>query len=189
MKNPKNHCIIKPLKLNKHSNVYINMSQQLPVKIRTATISDLPDILYIINHSITNSTSDYRYDTINMEELERWYNQNHVFVAAMNNFVVGYATYSQFRERIGFQYSVEHSIYCHHDYQGKGIGRLLMNALIIHAKEQKIHTMVACIDSDNTNSIAFHKKLGFQQAGQMKEVGYKFGRYLDMTLMQLMLNE
>ena len=48
--------------------------------------------------------------------------------------------------------------------------------------------MVACIDNDNTNSIAFHKKLGFQQAGQMKEVGYKFGRYLDMTLMQLMLN-
>ena len=189
MKNPKNHCIIKPLKLNKHSNVYINMSQQLPVKIRTATIIDLPDILYIINHSITNSTSDYRYDTINMEELERWYNQNHVFVAAMNNLVVGYATYSQFRERIGFQYSVEHSIYCHHDYQGKGIGRLLMNALIAYAKEQKIHTMVACIDSDNTNSIAFHKKLGFQQAGQMKEVGYKFGRYLDMTLMQLMLNE
>ena len=73
------------------------MSQQLPVKIRTATISDLPDILYIINHSIKNSTSDYRYDTINMEELERWYNQNPVFVAAMNNLVVGYATYSQFR--------------------------------------------------------------------------------------------
>ena len=169
------------------------MSQQLPVKIRTATISDLPDILYIINHSITTSTSDYRYDTINMEELERWYNtrmihQHPVFVATMNNLVVGYATYSQFRERIGFQYSVEHSIYCHHDYQGKGIGRMLMNELIAYTKEQKIHTMVACIDSDNTNSIAFHKKLGFQQAGQMKEIGYKFGRYLDMTLMQLMLN-
>ena len=63
-----------------------------------------------------------------------------------------------------------------------------MNKLIIYAKEEKIHTMVACIDSDNTNSIAFHKKLGFQQAGQMKEVGYKFGRYLDMTLMQLIFN-
>lgn len=187
MKNPKNHCIIKPLKLNKHSNVYIIMSQQSPIEIRTATISDLPDILYIINHSITTSTADYRYDTISMEELEQWYNQHPVFVATMNNLVVGYATYSQFRERIGFQYSVEHSIYCHHDYQGKGIGRLLMNELIAYAKEQKIHTMVACIDSDNTNSIAFHKKLGFQLAGQMKEVGYKFGRYLDMTLMQLML--
>ena len=103
MKNPKNHRIIKPLKLNKHSNVYIIMSQQLPVKIRIATSSDLPDILYIINHSITTSTSDYRYDTINMEELERWYNthkihQNPLFVAATNKLVVGYATYSQFRE-------------------------------------------------------------------------------------------
>ena len=157
--------------------------------IRIATISDLPDILYIINHAIETSTSDYRYDTINMEELERWYNQNHVFVAAMNNLVVGYATYSQFRERIGFQYSVEHSIYCHQDYQGKGIGKLLMKELIITAKKQKIHTMVACIDGDNVNSIAFHEKQGFVHVGKMKEVGYKFGRYLDMTFMQLMLNE
>ena len=165
------------------------MSQQLPVKIRTVTISDLPHILYIMNPTITTSTSGYRYDTINIGELEQWYNtQEPVFVATIDDLVVGYATYSQFRERIGFQYSVEHSIYCHHDYQSQGIGRLLMNALIIHAKEQKIHTMVACIDSDNTNSITFHKKLGFQLAGQMKEVGYKFGRYLDMTLMQLMLN-
>ena len=63
-----------------------------------------------------------------------------------------------------------------------------MNKLIIYAKEEKIHTMVACIDSDNTNSIAFHKKLGYQHVGQMKEIGYKFERYRDMTLMQLMLN-
>ena len=169
------------------------MSQQLPVKIRTTTLSDLPDILYIINHSITTSTSDYRYDTINIVKLEQWYeerktNNEPVFVATINNLVVGYATYSQFRERIGFQYSVEHSIYCHQDYQGQGIGRLLMNELIIHAKEQKIHTMVACIDSDNTNSIAFHEKQGFVHVGKMKEVGYKFRRYLDMTLMQLMLS-
>ena len=169
------------------------MSQQPPIEIRTVMISNLPDILYIINHSITTSTSDYRYDTINMEEIERWYNthkihENPVFVATIDDLVVGYATYCQFRERIGFQYSVEHSIYCHHDYQGQGIGRLLMNELIIHVKEQKIHTMVACIDSNNTNSIAFHEKLGFQHVGQMKEVGYKFGRYLDMTLMQLILN-
>ena len=79
MKNPKNHCIIKPLKLNKQSNVYIIMSQQPPIEMRTATISDLPDILYIINHSITTSTSDYRYDTINMEELERWYNTHKTY--------------------------------------------------------------------------------------------------------------
>ena len=168
------------------------MSQQLPVKIRTATISDLPDILYIINNAIETSTSDYRYDTISITELHPWYeehktNNEPVLVAIMDELVVGYASYCQFRKRIGFQYSVEHSIYCHHNYQGKGIGKLLMKELIITAKKQKIHTMVACIDSDNANSIAFHKKLGFQHVGQMKEVGYKFGRYLDMTFMQLML--
>jgi len=169
------------------------MSQQPPIKIRPAIISDLPNILYIINHSITTSTSDYRYDTINITDLHYWYGErtkNHepVFVATMDNCVVGYATYCQFRERIGFQYSVEHSIYCHHDYQGQGIGSLLMNKLILFAKDQKIHTMVACIDSKNINSIAFHEKQGFLNIGQLKEIGYKFGEFLDMTLMQLMLN-
>ena len=112
------------------------MSQQLPVKIRTATISDLPDILYIINNAIETSTSDYRYDTISITELHRWYeerktNNEPVFVAIMDELIVGYASYCPFRKRIGFQYSVEHSIYCHHNYQGKGIGKLLMKELII----------------------------------------------------------
>ena len=168
------------------------MCQQPPIKTRIATISDLPNILYIINHSITTSTSDYRYDTINITDLHCWYEKrtkNHepVFVAVMNNLVVGYATYCQFRERIGFQYSVEHSIYCHHDYQGQGIGSLLMNELISFAKKQNMHTIIACIDSKNTNSIVFHEKHGFLNIGQMKEIGYKFGEFLDMTLMQLML--
>ena len=73
------------------------MSQQLPVKIRTVTISDLPHILYIMNPTITTSTSGYRYDTINIGELEQWYNtQEPVFVATIDDLVVGYATYSQF---------------------------------------------------------------------------------------------
>lgn len=162
--------------------------------IRAATISDLPDILYIINHAIDTSTSDYRYDTISITDLHRWYeerktNNEPVFVAIIDEIVVGYASYCPFRKRIGFQYSVEHSIYCHHNYQGKGIGKLLMKELIITAKKQKIHTMVACIDSDNVNSISFHEKEGFIHVGKMKEVGYKFGRYLDITLMQLMLSK
>lgn len=169
------------------------MSHEFIIKVRTANLSDLPHILYIMNHTITTSTSDYRYDKINILELEQWYNthmihKEPVFVATIDDLVVGYATYCQFRDRIGFQYSVEHSVYCHHNYQGKGIGRLLINELIVFAKEQKMHTMIACIDGNNTNSIAFHEKLGFQQVGKMKEVGYKFGRYLDMILMQLMLN-
>ena len=93
------------------------MSQQPQIKTRIATINDLPNILYIINHTITTSTSDYRYDTINITDLYCWYDErtkNHdpVFVATIDDLVVGYATYGRFRERIGFQYSVEHSIYC-----------------------------------------------------------------------------
>lgn len=169
------------------------VSQQPPIKTRIATISDLPHIVYIINHSITTSTSDYRYDIIDITNLQSWYeertkNNEPVLVATIDDRVVGYATYCQFRKRIGFQYSVEHSIYCHPDYQGQGIGSLLMKELILFAKKQNMHTIIACIDSKNTNSIVFHKKIGFQFVGQMKEIGYKFGEFLDMTLMQLMLN-
>jgi len=170
------------------------MSEVSDVKIRTALENDLPYILDIINDSIETSTADYRYDTINATDLKVWYknhiaNNEPVLVAEIGDVIVGYATYGQFRERIGFQYSVEHSIYCHNDYKGKGIGKLLMNELIAHAKNSKSHTMVACIDAENHSSIKFHEKLGFMNVGQMKQIGFKFNRFLDMAIMQLMLQK
>ena len=162
------------------------------IKIRIAEESELEFILDIINDTIETTTNDYRYDKINISGIKEWY-RNHiknaepVLVALLNNIVIGYATYSKFRDRIGFHYSVEHSIYCHRDYKYKGIGKLLMNELINYAKNNGKHTMIACIDSENKNSISFHEKLGFTYVGKMKDIGFKFNRFLDMIMMQLIL--
>lgn len=162
------------------------------VIIRNATKNDIQDILNIINYYINTSTNDYRYNKININELLNWQNNSiknnqPIIVATINNSIVGYATYNQFRNRTGFKYSVEHSIYCHHHYTNKGIGKLLMNQLFISAKNNNIHTMIACIDSNNEKSIHFHYQLGFTHIGQLKEIGFKFNQFLNMNLMQIIL--
>lgn len=166
----------------------------MEIKIKYAQENDLPFILDIINYTIETTTSDYRYENINNNDIVTWYNDHKnnnypIFVAVLGNLTIGYATYSKFRDRVGFQYSVEHSIYCHSDHIGKGIGKLLMKELINHARNNGIHTMIACIDNQNINSICFHEKLGFVTVGKMKEIGFKFNRFLDMTIMQLMLDK
>ncbi|PZU43082.1 MAG: N-acetyltransferase, partial [Sphingomonas sp.] len=82
---------------------------------------------------------------------------------------------------------VEHSVYVREGFSGKGIGKLILSELIEVAKKQKLHTIIGLIDTDNAGSIAFHEKFGFEKAGVLKEAGYKFEKWLDVQLMQLLL--
>lgn len=102
--------------------------------------------------------------------------------------VIGYASYGYWRAWDGYRYTVEHSVYVHKAMGGKGIGRLLMERLIKTAQEQGMHVMVAAIESGNLASILLHEKLGFTHNGKMTEVGCKFGRWLDLTFLQLKLD-
>ena len=102
---------------------------------------------------------------------------------------VAYGSYGIFRAWEAYKFSVEHSIYVQQDFQGQGIGKQLLIALVERAKKDGFHTMIAGIDADNEKSYAFHKKLGFVEVGKFKEVGYKFDRWLDLVFMQLMLDE
>jgi phosphinothricin acetyltransferase len=111
-----------------------------------------------------------------------------VIVADYNGVAVGFGSYGTFREKIGYQYTVEHSVYVAEAFIGKGIGKLLLSHLIQLAKDEGYHTMIGGIDAANTGSIAFHKKLGFVENGILKEVGFKFGQWLDLQFMQLLLN-
>ena len=104
-----------------------------------------------------------------------------------NEKVVGFGYYSEFRFREAYKYTVEHSVYVNKDFQGMKIGHLLMEKLIQLAKKQKLHTMIAVIDSENENSVKFHEKYGFKTVGIIKESGYKFDRWLDSVFMQLIL--
>ena len=162
------------------------------VKIRPATINDLPAILAIVNYSILHSTSNYNYDIQTIEIQNQWFfdkkKQNFpVVVAEINGLTIGYGTYGTFREKIGYQYTVEHSVYVSENYIGNGIGKLLLNELIDLAKTNGYHTMIGAIDADNSGSIAFHKKFGFKECGIIKEAGFKFGKWLDLLFMQLIL--
>lgn len=162
------------------------------ITIRRATESDLESILAIVNHSILHSTANYNYDVQTLGFQRQWFalkqQQNFpIFVAQYEQQVVGFGTYGAFREKIGYQFTVEHSIYVAPDQVGKGIGKKLMNELILQAKQQKIHTMIGGIDASNTYSIDFHKQFGFVECGIIREAGYKFDRWLDLQFMQLIL--
>jgi len=159
---------------------------------RKATTEDLPAILDIVNYNILNSSSIYDYAERSIEVMQEWFRdkQAHhwpVIVAIKDEAVVGYGTYGTFRFKEGYKYTVEHSVYVSPHHIGKGIGKLLLAELITQAKEQGLHTMIGCIDADNKGSIDFHKKFGFVESGILKQVAYKFDRWLDLQFMQLIL--
>ncbi|HEX8563387.1 MAG TPA: GNAT family N-acetyltransferase [Flavobacterium sp.] len=164
----------------------------MSVTIRAATIDDVPAILEIVNYSIINTTANYNYEPQTLEVQQQWFNGKiahgfPVIVAEDNAHVAGFGAYGTFREKIGYQFTVEHSVYVSEEKIGKGIGKLLLSELISDAKRQGYHTMIGGIDASNTSSIAFHAKFGFIECGVIKEAGYKFGRWLDLLFMQLIL--
>jgi len=111
-------------------------------------------------------------------------------VAVHNDKVVGYAYVSSYRPRPGYRYTVENSIYIHKDARGSGLGRLLLEDLITECEIRGYRQMIAVIgDSENLPSIAFHQKMGFELAGTIKSIGFKFGRWMDSVLMQRSLND
>jgi phosphinothricin acetyltransferase len=168
------------------------MSQSDNVIIRAAASTDLPQILEIVNHAILNTTSNYLYEAQTLADQARWFENKKskdfpIFVADINGTAIGFGTYGTFREKIGYQFTVEHSVYVAPDHVEKGIGKQLMRALIDSAKNEGYHTMIGGIDAANAGSIEFHKKFGFEETGVIKEVGFKFGKWLDLQFMQLIL--
>ena len=164
----------------------------MEITIRQANGNDLEAILEIVNYSILHTTANYNYDVQTLEIQTKWLQQKHeqnfpVIVATQDNEVIGFGTYGMFREKIGYQFTVEHSIYVAPHLIAKGIGKLLMSELIELATKQKIHTMIGGIDASNTYSIDFHKKFGFTECGIIREAGFKFDRWLDLQFMQLLL--
>ncbi|WXL25177.1 N-acetyltransferase family protein [Ectopseudomonas mendocina] len=161
--------------------------------IRDANEGDLEGILGIFNHAVINSTALWIERLSDLEERRVWLKQRNaagfpVLVAVANGEVLGYASYGTWRANEGFCHTVEHSVYVRDDQQGKGIGKALLLELIDRARADDLHVMVAAIESSNVASIALHQRHGFITTGQMPQVGRKFGRWLDLTFMQLTLN-
>mmetsp|Transcript_66996 Transcript_66996/g.131939 ORF Transcript_66996/g.131939 Transcript_66996/m.131939 type:complete len:170 (-) Transcript_66996:84-593(-) len=160
----------------------------MTVSIRDACMSDMSAVLEIFNEEIMNSTVLYVSTPHTLAMREAWFQERikdgyPVIVAVENNVVVAFGSYGSFRA--GYKYTVEHSVYIHKDHRGKGIAKLIMDWLIQHARKHDFHVMIGAIDTENKVSIAMHKKYGFVEVGLMKQLGYKFGRWLDVCFMQL----
>jgi L-amino acid N-acyltransferase len=160
--------------------------------IRPATQEDMTSVLEIVNYEILHTTAIWDYDVRTLPQqiaiLEEKNQKKFPFIVAIfEGKVIGFGTYGTFRFKIGYQFTVEHSVYVNKDFHGKGAGKLLLSELIAMAKAQKLHTMIGVIDSENTSSITFHEKFGFKTVGFIKESGYKFDRWLNSVFMQLLL--
>jgi phosphinothricin acetyltransferase len=164
------------------------------MNIRDATDADLPAIVEIFNHAVDNTTAVFSHIRVTRESRSEWVAARRaegfpVLVADNEGTVLGYGSYGGFRTFPGYRHTVEHSIYVAPDVQRRGIGRLLLGALVDDARARGFHAMIGGIDADNAASLALHAALGFEETGRLPEVGAKFGRWLSLVFMQLRLDD
>ncbi len=158
--------------------------------IRSAVDADLDAILVIHNDAIQHSTALWTDETVDRIDREDWLVSrtsagDAVLVAIENDQVAGYAAYAPWRAKFGYRHTVEDSVYIAEPFQGRGFGRSLLVELIEHARGAGHHVMLADIESGNAASIGLHESLGFVEAGHLREIGTKFDRWLDLTILQL----
>ena len=162
--------------------------------IRHATTADLPGILAIYNDVIATSTAIYLDEPVTLASREAWLadkeaNGFPLLVADEGGAIAGFGSYGHFRPFHGYRFTVEHSVHVAAAHRGKGLGRMLVQALLPLARAQGKHIMLGAIDGDNAASIRFHEQLGFVQTARMPQLGCKFGRWLDLVIMQRPLDE
>lgn len=151
-------------------------------------------ILDIFNEAIANSTALYDYQPRSLASMETWFATKQaggfpvIGIEDEAGQLVAFGSFGTFRAWPAYKYSVEHSVYVHQDHRGHGLGLQVMHALIEAARQRQVHAMIGAIDADNQGSIALHRRLGFSRVGTLPQVGFKFGRWLDLALYQLLLD-
>lgn len=161
---------------------------QVPV-VRPSTEADVPAMLEIYGYHIQHGLGPFDIEPLHPEELKRrrkamLKRRLPHLVAELNGAIAGYAYAAPFRKRPAYRYTVEHSIYVHKDFQGLGIGRRLLSALVDACTVAGCRQMVAVVDSANAPSLRLHESCGFEQAGILRSVGFKFGRWTDSVFLQ-----
>ncbi len=154
--------------------------------IRPAAPADAPQIADIWNHAIRETVITFNPVEKPVFEVVELVAKN-CLVWAEGDQVWGFARYFPFRGGEGYRFTVEHTIMLHHDAHGRGIGAKLMQALFLHAKEAGKHSMFAGCSAENAGAVQFHARLGFEEVATLPEVGFKFGRWHDLVLMQKIL--
>jgi L-amino acid N-acyltransferase YncA len=160
-------------------------------KIRPAAGDDAEAIRAIRSDVIERSTAMWTTTPLTREDGEAWLAENlarrSAFVAESAGDVVGFANWAPWRPKDGYRYTVEDSVYLVAGHQGRGVGAELLRTLITGASDSGAHVMIACIEATNAPSVVLHARHGFELVGTAREVGTKFGRWLDLTMMSLAL--
>jgi L-amino acid N-acyltransferase YncA len=173
-------------------NPIYEKSERPAVKVRPAHSDDAEAVTGIRNHAIEHSTALWTRTPQSPGEGAAWLaahlDRGSAFVAEAAGEVVGFAVYGPWRAELdGYRHTVENSVYVREGCHGLGIGSALLTALIAAAREAGRHVMVADIEAGNTASVRLHERFGFRHVGTVPQVGTKFGRWLDLTIMSLAL--
>jgi len=163
------------------------------MEVRPATVGDAEQIRQIYNTEVTGSTVTFdlrpRTEADQRAWLERRSGPHAAVVATDGDTVLGFGSLSPYRERPAYNTSVEDSVYVHRDHRGLGVGRAVLAELVATATSHGFHTVIARITGGHEASIGLHAALGFDMVGTERQVGRKFGRWLDVVIMQLMLED
>ncbi len=156
--------------------------------IRKAELKDISSIMEIYNKEIREAVATFDTEEKTFDEIKEWFRdhgpKNPIIVAEKDNEIVGWAALSKYDDKKAYSDTAEISLYVLRNFQGKGIGKKLMKKIIDEGKKVGLHTIIARITEGNKISVKLHKKYGFDQIGIYKEVGKKFGKTLDVFLMQ-----
>lgn len=160
--------------------------------VRPATEADLPAINDLYNELIPTTTTAWTEEPMPMAERAAWFAARQeagdaVLVAEVDSAVVGFTAYGEFRDNKkwpGYRFTAELTIFVDGAVHGQGIGRALMLSLLDAARAQGLHVLVAAVDAETKGSLAFHRAMGFTEVARMPGVGFKFGRRLDLVLLQ-----
>jgi phosphinothricin acetyltransferase len=160
--------------------------------IRPATSDDLVAITDLYNALIPTTTTAWTEALQTYEERVAWFADRQaagdvVLVAVDGSEVIGFAAWGEFRDNRlwpGYRFTVEHTIHVAEGHHGRGVGRALLEALLAAARTAGLHVMVGAVDSENEQSLGFHRALGFVEVARMPETGRKFDRWLDLVLLQ-----
>ena len=165
----------------------------MEIKIRKAETDDLERINEIYNYYVLESTCTYQTEPEPIESRKKWFNNHNekhpVIVAGIDNRILGWGAISRFKERKAYENTGEISVYIDHEWLHRGLGQAILSRLIEQAGNVGLHALMGVISADQTPSIKLHEKYGFETVGRLKEVGYKFGAWLDVVYMQYMIKE
>lgn len=163
------------------------MKSRRMLNIRSAVADDATEIAQFWNPIIRETLVTFASDEKTPEMVADMIATRPFFVALENNHILGFATYGQFRGGNGYRKAMEHTIILAPASRGKGVGRTLMSTIEADARGKGYHTMIAGIAADNPDGIAFHDAIGYAEIARVPSVGHKFGKWLDLVLMQKFL--